>query len=193
MTVCMLLASLSEMPRMMSTSQTCRGPIQPTGDKAHGICQGKLVLKSRDSSEDDRRMATNPTDVDRDDHYSVTLPGRLGDLNLTMLDDPRLDPRVRQMMSAMPAGGAATLPQVSLASSYDECLTWVAEMEALQDMQSDVMFQAMPDFSDIATQEKSLTGVDGNEIKLYIEKPKGRGCNASRYCPHPWWWDGVYD
>ena len=118
-------------------------------------------------------MATNPTDVDRDDHYSVTLPGRLGDLNLTMLDDPRLDPRVRQMMSAMPAGGAATLPQVSLASSYDECLTWVAEMEALQDMQSDVMFQAMPDFSDIATQEKSLTGVDGNEIKLYIEKPKG--------------------
>lgn len=109
-----------------------------------------------------------------DSHFDVSRPGRLGDPEMTMLDDIRLDPRVREVMAGMPAGGpAAMLPPVTLSSSYEECLEWVVAMEGLQDMQNAAMLAAMPDFSDISTEKKTIAGVDGNQINLYIEKPEG--------------------
>ena len=109
-----------------------------------------------------------------DTHLSVPRPGRLGDPEMTMLNDIRLDPRVRKAMAGLPAGGPAEmLPQVTLSSSYDECLQWVAAMEELMGMQNAAMLAGMPDFSDIATQKKTIAGVDGNSIDLYIEKPIG--------------------
>ena len=112
-------------------------------------------------------------DSKSDPHLNVSCPGRLGNPGMTMLDDKRLDPRVRKAMSGMPAGGpAAMLPQVTFSSSYEECLQWVAAMEELQNVQSSAMLAAMPDFKDIATEKRTIIGGDGNEIDLYIEKPK---------------------
>ena len=52
-------------------------------------------------------------DSKSDPHLDVHRRGRLGNPEMTMLDDKRLDPRVRKAMSGMPAGGpAAMLPQV---------------------------------------------------------------------------------
>jgi acetyl esterase/lipase len=65
------------------------------------------------------------------------------------------------------------LPQVTLSSSYEECLQWVAAMEELLNVQNSAMLAAMPDFSDVATEKRTITGRDGHEIDLYIEKPKG--------------------
>jgi acetyl esterase/lipase len=65
------------------------------------------------------------------------------------------------------------LPQVTLSSSYEECLQWVAAMEELLNVQNSAMLAAMPDFWDVATEKKTIIGGDGNEIDLYIEKPKG--------------------
>ena len=113
-------------------------------------------------------------DSKSESHLNVSRPGRLGDPGMTMVDDKRLDPRVRKAMSGMPAGGhAAMLPQVTLSSSYEECLQWVAAMEELLNVQNSAMLAAMPDFSDVATEKKTIIGGDGNEIDLYIEKPKG--------------------
>ena len=109
-----------------------------------------------------------------DPHLNVSCPGRLGNPGMTMLDDKRLDPRVRKAMSGMPAGDlAAMLPQVTLSSSYEECLQWVAAMEELLNVQNSAMLAAMPDFRDVVTEKKTIIGEDGNEIDLYIEKPKG--------------------
>jgi acetyl esterase/lipase len=109
-----------------------------------------------------------------DPHLNVSCPGRLGNPGATMLDDKRLDPRVRKAMSGMPAGDpAALLPQVTLSSSYEECLQWVATMEELQNVQNSAMLAAMPDFSDVITEKKNITGPEGHVIDLYIEKPKG--------------------
>ena len=109
-----------------------------------------------------------------DPHLNVSCPGRLGNPGMTMLDDKRLDPRVRKAMSGMPAGGpAAMLPQVTLSSSYEECLHWVTTMEELQNVQNSAMLAAMPDFSDVITEKKTITGPDGHVIDLYVEKPQG--------------------
>lgn len=109
-----------------------------------------------------------------DPHRDVSRPGRLGNPEMTMLDDMRLDPRVRKAMSGMPAGDPADLlPHVTLSSSYEECLQWVAAMETLHNEQDSAMRAAMPDFSDVVTEKKTITGRDGHEIDLYIEKPKG--------------------
>jgi acetyl esterase len=113
-------------------------------------------------------------DSKSDPHLNVSRPGRLGNPGMTMLDDKRLDPRVRKAMSGMPAGGpAAMLPQVTLSSSYEECLRWVAAMEELLNMQDPAMLGSMPDFRDVVREKKTIIGGDGNEIDLYIEKPKG--------------------
>ena len=104
----------------------------------------------------------------------VTLPGKLGNPDLTMADDPRLDPRVARVMAGMPPGGpAAMLPKVKLSSSYEECLAWVTAMENLQDRQNAGALAAMPDFSDIVTEKQTIIGVDDNNIDLYVERPKG--------------------
>jgi acetyl esterase len=169
--------------------------------KDPGICQGRQGLKSLVSSEIDREMPGRrkffkrsgqtllgalaalhlapalgqpKVSLKSDPHLNVSCPGRLGNPGMTMLDDKRLDPRVRKAMSGMSAGDlAAMLPQVTLSSSYEECLQWVAAMEELLNVQNSAMLAAMPDFRDVVTENKTIIGEDGNEIDLYIEKPKG--------------------
>jgi acetyl esterase len=169
--------------------------------KDPGICQGRQALKSLVSLETDselpgrrqffRRFGQTllaagaafhfapalgqpKVSLKSDPHLNVSCPGRLGNPGMTMLDDKRLDPRVRKAMSGMPAGDlAAMLPQVTLSSSYEECLQWVAAMEELLNVQNSAMLAAMPDFRDVVTEKKTIIGEDGNEIDLYIEKPKG--------------------
>lgn len=107
-------------------------------------------------------------------HRPFHLPGRLGNPDLTMATDPRLDPRIAQAMAGMPPGGpAAMLPKVTLSSSYEECLRWVAAMEKLQGMQDSARLASMPSFADIASEKKTITGIDGNEIDLYVDRPRG--------------------
>ena len=108
-----------------------------------------------------------------DPHRDVSRPGRLGNPEMTMLDDMRLDPRVRKAMSGMPAGDpAALLPQVSLSSSYEDCLQWVAAMETLHNEQDSAMLATMPDFSDVTTEKRTIVSDEGDEIDLFIERPK---------------------
>ena len=106
-------------------------------------------------------------------HGDVVLPGRLGNPDLTMLEDIRLDPRVAKLMAGMPPGGtAAFLPKVMLSSSYEACLDWVEAMEKMLAGQDEAVLAAMPDFSDVTSRKKTIKGVDGNDIDLYIEEPK---------------------
>jgi acetyl esterase/lipase len=103
---------------------------------------------------------------------SATLPGRLGNPNLTMTEDPRLDPRVAQLLANMPADAvAATVPPVTEDSSYEECLDWVAGMEAMLASQHAAELAAMPDFPDVISTIETIEGEDGNAIDLYIDQP----------------------
>ena len=82
----------------------------------------------------------------------VILPGRLGNPELTLLEDARLDPRVAQVMAQMPPGGpAALLPKVTLTSTYEECLNWVSAMEDMLAAGDAAALAAMPEFADVAS------------------------------------------
>ena len=106
----------------------------------------------------------------------VVLPGRLGNPDLTMIEDPRLDPRVRRALAAAPPGGpAAGLPRVSLESSYEQCLDWVSAMERTLISQDPAALAAMPAFDDLAERKEAIPGDDGGDIDLYLGMPKDRG------------------
>ena len=112
---------------------------------------------------------TNPADVD------VLLPGRLGNPALTLVEDRRLDPRVRRALGAAPPGGpGASLPSVTLSSSYEQCLNWVSAMEKMLMGQDAAALAAMPAFADVVTHEEAIPGGDGSGIDLYLDRPKNR-------------------
>lgn len=106
----------------------------------------------------------------------VVLPGRLGNADLTMIEDPRLDPRVRRALAAAPPGGpAAALPSVTLESSYEQCLDWVSAMERTLMSQDAAARAGMPAFDDLAEQQEAIPRDDGGDIDLYLDMPKDRG------------------
>jgi acetyl esterase/lipase len=103
----------------------------------------------------------------------VILPGRLGNPELNLLEDPRLDPRVARAMAQMPPGGpAASLPNVTLTSTYEECLNWVSAMEDMLAAGDAAAHATSPAFADVASRKVTIKGVDGNDIDLFIEAPK---------------------
>lgn len=106
----------------------------------------------------------------------VVLPGRLGNPDLTMIEDPRLDPRVRRALAGAPPGGpAAALPRVTLESSYEQCLDWVSAMERMLMSQDAAAVAAMPAFDDVAERKEAIPGDDGGDIDLYLDMPKDGG------------------
>lgn len=103
------------------------------------------------------------------------MPGRLGNPALTLIEDKRLDPRVRRVLGAAPPGGpGATLPKVTLNSSYEHCLNWVSGMEKMLMSQDAAALAAMPAFADVVTQEQVISRGDGSSIDLYLDMPKNR-------------------
>ena len=98
------------------------------------------------------------------------LPGRLGDAQATLIDDPRADPRIVAALKALPALDAGLEP-VDASSSYDECLAYCAAMEAAAAAAHPMMEDAIPDFPNVASQTEVIKGADDNDITLYIDTP----------------------
>lgn len=98
------------------------------------------------------------------------LPGRLGDPTMTLLTDPRMDPRVASAIAAVGDIGDAIEPLHSDAS-YEACVDYGTKLEALMSMPYPEMHAAMPDYSDVEQTTEVIEGVDGNEITLYIHRP----------------------
>lgn len=98
------------------------------------------------------------------------LPGRLGNPDATLLDDPRTDPRIAAALREIPAMDAGLEP-VNASSSYDECLAYCAAMEAASAAAHPMMEAAIPRFPNVASRTEVIEGVDGNDISLYIDTP----------------------
>jgi acetyl esterase len=102
----------------------------------------------------------------------VNLPGRLGNPDLSFEDDPRADPRIAGAMAMMALGeGVAPLPADA---SYEECLEYAAAFEKTGQVAHPAMLEMMPAFDDVESTVETIEGVDGNEISLFIERPKNQ-------------------
>jgi acetyl esterase len=101
------------------------------------------------------------------------LPGRLGNPGSTFLTDPRADQRIVAMLEAGGDLGDDVDP-VSLDSSYQECLDYCNALEASAAKMHPLMESIMPSYDNVISSTETIKGVDSNDIKLYIHKPKNQ-------------------
>tara|TARA_B100001059_G_scaffold138303_1_gene138458 strand:+ start:10751 stop:11839 length:1089 start_codon:yes stop_codon:yes gene_type:complete len=99
------------------------------------------------------------------------LPGLLGDPNLTLATDPRIDPRLIEVLVAS-WGYSEDLEEFSLANhSYEELLESLAAHEAMAAPMYAKIFSCLPPVLGVTRRTEVITGVDGNEMTLYIHEP----------------------
>jgi acetyl esterase/lipase len=100
-------------------------------------------------------------------------PGRLGDPNRTAATDPRLDPRLAvamAMVAEMDAQAETPDPNCSYEEALEHCLAFEQRTEMTHGMER----EAMPERPDVQVSRTTISGVDGNEIVLYVHQPRER-------------------
>lgn len=102
---------------------------------------------------------------------SKNLPGRLGDPTMTLLIDPRLDPRIG---AAIAEAGDLTdvLGELTADASLEECLDYCRGFDDAVALMRPQLEAAMPAFDDVESYTEVIPGGDGNDISLFIHKPK---------------------
>jgi len=99
-------------------------------------------------------------------------PGKLGNPELVIKDDPRADRRLVAALEAVQMGGEPPV-YVNGSTPLDGIRQYLAAAEA-----GSVDFLAgsvagLPPVEGVSTTVEKITGVDGNEITLFIHKPDG--------------------
>jgi len=99
------------------------------------------------------------------------LPGRLGDPACLMNSDPRADPRMVATLAAFGLDGAPPESPVNGDSSIEELLEFTVAAEPGYEMMFDAIFAELPPVDNVTSETQVITGVDGNDINLYIHRP----------------------
>ena len=99
------------------------------------------------------------------------LPGRLGTPNLTVFEDPRIDPRVAAVLDM--GGGIPEIESPGLDASYEQGLTFCDAFETQDLATHQAQFAVMPNFGAVEQRTEVIQGSDDNDITLYIHRPKG--------------------
>ncbi len=106
------------------------------------------------------------TELDR-----TLLPGRLGNPSLTFADDPRADPRIVAALAGAD-GFAPGVEPLGPDATIEECLEYTRLFEETNAKGHDLLWSIMPTYDDVEQTTETITGVDGNEISLYVHRPK---------------------
>ena len=99
------------------------------------------------------------------------LPGRLGNPEMTFADDPRADARIAAAMAMMELAPGLDLPAPD--SDYETALAYTTAFEEAAALAHPLMWEAMPAFDDVESTTETIQGSEGNDITLYIDRPKG--------------------
>jgi len=106
---------------------------------------------------------------------SPVLPGRLGSSEMRLRDDPRADPR---MIAAMEPFGLADPPEVVPLdgdSPLDAILGFVEGAEEGFEALFGALVSGLPAVDGVTRTVEVITGIDGNDITLFIHRPAGDG------------------
>jgi acetyl esterase/lipase len=103
----------------------------------------------------------------------VKLPGRLGDPLMELRSDPRADPRVVAMFARFGLDEKAAELTVSRQSPFQDLLAVASEAERNFEGVFAAMLADVPDPHGVETRTLTITGVDGNDIALSIDRPIG--------------------
>ena len=99
------------------------------------------------------------------------LPGRLGSPNLDIRDDPRADPRMVAAMGPIGLDVAPPPSPVTAATPIAELLEYAMLAEQGFDALGGVLTATAAATTGVTRSEETITGVDGNDITLFIHRP----------------------
>ena len=102
---------------------------------------------------------------------TVHLPGRLGDPDQTLGKDPRTDPRLAAALAAFGLDGHGEPSPVDASSPYHEQLAFCNEAEPGFQMLFGALYADLPPIDGVVRSTETITGVDDNDISLYIHAP----------------------
>ena len=99
-----------------------------------------------------------------------TQPGKLGNPDMTLQTDPRLDRRIAQMLEVMD-GFAPAMDPLPSDASLEDAYQYVQGFEDGAALGHDMMWAAMPDFPGVEQTTVTIAGLDDNQIDLYVHRP----------------------
>ena len=105
---------------------------------------------------------------------TANLPGRLGNPDMTLVTDPRADPRMVIALAPLLEGLAAGSP-VNASSSLDDIHENVRQAEEAMNLSGLVFGAAAPAIDNVERSVEVIRGIDGNDITLFIHRPKTSG------------------
>lgn len=99
------------------------------------------------------------------------LPGRLGDKNLTVNDDERINQSLLQAMIKIGLDGVPPAPTLSHNAEKKKVQEYVNGLEPRYRGVFNNLFSSVELPSGLINETKIIKGDDGNKVKLYITKP----------------------
>ena len=99
------------------------------------------------------------------------LNGRLANPDTTLGTDPRSDPRMVAALAPFGLDGNTPPPPVTADASLQDRFAYVAQMEEAFTEVLDALAQAGPVSEGVTTEAVTITGIDGNDVTLYISRP----------------------
>lgn len=103
------------------------------------------------------------------------LPGRLGVPDLVLRDDPRAHPQLVAALAPFGLDGAAQPAPLGVDAPLDARLGFCAAAEPGFEGLFHAISAGVPATEGVESTTETITGVDGNEIKLYIHRPVASG------------------
>ena len=103
----------------------------------------------------------------------VKLPGRLGTPDMTIVEDPRADPRMAAVLGAFGLGAHAAPAPVTLESPMSDVHDYVNAAEEGFGGLFTALYAEFGAMDGIERSVEVIKGVDGNDITLFIHRPTG--------------------
>jgi acetyl esterase len=99
-------------------------------------------------------------------------PGKLGDPDRLLKTDPRADPRMVAALAQFGFDEAPPPPPVTAESPLEEILGFLAAAEPGYEYIFNAWLADLPPIENVERRTEVIKGVDDNDIKLYVHKPK---------------------
>lgn len=107
------------------------------------------------------------------ENVAPALPGRLGSPDMVLRDDPRADPRLIAALAPFGLDGAPAPAPFGVDAPLEAKLEFCAAAEPGFEGLFQALLAEVPSPDGVESSTEMITGIDGNEIDLFIHRPAG--------------------
>ena len=116
------------------------------------------------------------------------LPGRLGNPEMSLIDDPRAIPAVTKVMSEYGLDALAPDPPISIDATQNQKVEYMTSLEPVYEEIFKSWYSDLPEVKGLDRFTKVIEGVDGNQITLLYTQTKKSEIKYSWNSSHSWGW-----